>query len=109
MIARFATSPPVNDPDVEAQRRDNLERRLKPALVKAPGFRGGMWLKRGDGTVHSITLWDSEEALRGAQPGVDATPMQAGQRPEAMPGPATGQVVEIAEVIDFVIGERSDG
>ena len=109
MVARFATSPPVNDPEIEAKRRQNLQERLKPSLMRAAGFRGGIWLKAPDGLVHSITVWDSEESMRRAGEAANAQPRLPGHRPEEMPGPGSGQTVEMHEVLDFAFPETAHG
>ncbi len=109
MIARFATSPPANDPDIAAQRMANAQGRIKPGLLRQPGFRGAMWLRRPDGTVHSITLFDSEEDMRTAAEAINAQPMLAGHNPADMPGPDSGQTVEILQVLDVAFPETHNG
>lgn len=109
MIARISTSPPVNDPAVSRARLENAQRRIKPALAEQPGFRIALWLRKPDGTVHSITVFDSEAELGAAAVAVNAVPMLPGQDPADMAGPDSGQTVEVAEVLDFAFPLAAGG
>src|SRR5437867_5392396 len=69
MHARVTVSEtPVGNVDL-AEKLINDE--IIPAVKKVPGFKGGYWLgDRSTGKGLVITLWESEQALKGSE---DAT------------------------------------
>ena len=95
MIARIGTFQPM-PPDVAAESRRNLLERFLPALRAQPGFVGGYWLEAPDGRQLSITVWESEEALREGAQRANAFPLLPGQDPSRIPG---ADVVETFEVV----------
>ncbi len=71
MFARIATFDGV---DVEEAERtvDTVRERVEPMMRKMPGFQGYMELvDRSGGKALTITLFDSEESVRAAEPTFD--------------------------------------
>lgn len=95
MIARIGTFLFLTPETAEASRRNLLERFL-PALKEQAGFVGGFWLNGEDGRHLSITVWESEEALRQGAARANATPLLARQDPAQIPGP---DITEICAVV----------
>lgn len=66
MFARvtYVQGPPDRIGDAERNIRDVLI----PAVSKAAGFKGGLWLNhRGSGKGIGVTLWDSEPAMQASE------------------------------------------
>ncbi len=87
MIARIGTFRGLG-PAERAASEDNLRRRFLPALRAQPGFVAGYWLAGADGTLRSITIWQSEEAMRLGAERANAVPLLPGQDPAAIPSPS---------------------
>ncbi len=95
MIARIATFSSLT-PETAAESRRNLLERFLPALKAQEGFVGGYWLRAEDGRLLSITVWESEEALRRGGERANAVPLLPGQDPSKIPSP---DLVESFEVV----------
>jgi hypothetical protein len=94
MIARIGTFQPL-PPDVAAASRQNLLERFLPALQAQPGFVAGLWLEAADGRQLSITVWDSEEALRQGAARANAVPLLPGQDPAKLPSADTVETFQV--------------
>lgn len=109
MIARLATSPPASAED-HARHLENLQKRFKPALVQQPGLLAAFWLEKDDGSVLSLSVWESEELMAAAAKAASATPLLPGFKPEDLPGATRGQQVELLSVLDHHLpGHRPRG
>lgn len=95
MIARIGTFNPMA-PDVAAESRRNLLERFLPALQAQEGFVAGYWLAAPDGRQLSITIWESEEALREGARRANAVPLLLGQDPAKI---AAADVDETFDVV----------
>ena len=95
MIARIATISSLT-PEAAAESRRNLLERFLPALKAQEGFVGGYWLTAADGRHLSITVWESEEAMRRGAAQANATPLLPGQDATKIPSP---DIVEHFEVV----------
>jgi hypothetical protein len=51
-------------PEQEAASLDNLRRRFKAAISSQDGYVAGYWLRRPDGRLISLSIWQSEDHLR---------------------------------------------
>ena len=100
MIARLAFTEPA-DEEVMAVRRENLVKRFKPALMAQPGFLGGYWLLREDGTHLSLTFWKTRELMDAGGRAASATPLLPGHRPEQLQRTARVEVYEVWEQVDL--------
>lgn len=95
MIARIGTFS-SRTPEAAAEAQRNLLERFRPALKAQEGFVGGYWLTAKDGRHLSITVWESEEAMRRGAERANATPLLPGQDPAKLPSP---DIVEHFEVV----------
>ncbi len=84
MVARIGTFHPTS-PEVAAESRRNLLERFLPALQVQEGLVGGYWLVGEDGRQVSITIWESETALRPGAERANAVPLLPGQDPARIP------------------------
>ncbi|NWF79165.1 MAG: antibiotic biosynthesis monooxygenase [Chloroflexi bacterium] len=76
-------------PEVSEASRRNLFERFLPALRSQPGFVAGYWGEAADGRSVSITVWESEEALRQGAMNANAVPLLAGQDPTLIAAPSS--------------------
>lgn len=60
-------------------------------------------------SVHSIAVFESEEAYSSAAEAVNAQPLLLGQDPAGLPGPDRGQTVEVFQVLDVLFPEDARG
>ena len=97
MIARIGTFLNLTPEAAEVSRHNLLERFL-PALKAQEGFVGGFWLNGEDGRHLSITVWESEEAMRLGAAQANATPLLPGQDPAKIPGPDSSEFCEVVAV-----------
>ena len=95
MIARIGTFQRLA-PDVAAESRRNLLERFVPALRDQAGYIAGYWLEAADGRQLSITIWESEEALREGGRRANAVPLLPGQDSTKV---AAADLVETFEVV----------
>lgn len=95
MIARIGTFLALTPEGAAASRRNLLERFL-PALKEQEGFVGGFWLDGADGRHLSITVWESEEAMRRGATSANAVPLLPDQDPARIPS------ADITELYDVV-------
>lgn len=95
MIARIGTFLSL-PPEAAAASRHNLLERFLPALKVQEGFVGGFWLADAEGRHLSITVWESEEAMRRGAARANAVPLLPGQDPAQIPG---ADSVELCEVV----------
>ena len=66
-----------------------IKENVVPMVKKQPGFRGGYWMfDRATGKRISITLWESEQALRSS----DAVAKQLRDR-----GPVGLQIIDVED------------
>jgi len=86
-------------PEAAAESRRNLVERFLPALKAQEGFVAGYWLVGADGKRLSVSVWESEAALRTGGARANAVPLLAGQDPERIP---SADVVELYEVVASV-------
>lgn len=94
MIVRVATFEHLSA-ELATSSEDNLRRRFLPALSRQPGYVTGIWCKDAEGNALSITVWESEQALRDGGATANATPLLPGQRPEQIAGPDRVQIYEL--------------
>ena len=97
MIARIATFSSLT-PEADAESRRNLLERFLPALKAQEGFVGGYWLAAADGRRLSITVWESEEALRRGGANANAVPLLPGQDPSKIPSPDHVESFEVVAI-----------
>ncbi len=97
MIARIGTFLSLT-PEAAAESRRNLLERFLPALKAQEGFVGGFWLNGADGRHLSITVWESEEAMRRGAAGANAAPLLPGQDPAKIQGPDATELCEVVAV-----------
>jgi heme-degrading monooxygenase HmoA len=97
MIARIATFSSLT-PETAAESRRNLLERFLPALKAQEGFVGGYWLRAEDGRQLSITVWESEEALRRGGAQANAVPLLPGQDPSKIPSPDHVESFEVVAI-----------
>lgn len=97
MIARIGTFLSLSPEAASASRRNLIERFL-PALKEQEGFIGGFWLNGADGRHLSITVWESEEAMRRGADRANAAPLLPGQNAAQIPGPDTTELCEVVAV-----------
>ena len=96
MIVRVASFAPMT-PDVEAEARQNLVERFKPALAAQRGLIAGYWAEAEDGHVVAITVWESHEALERGSAAANAVPLLPGQDPTKIPSPARTEILTVYE------------
>ncbi len=87
MIVRYAAFEWMA-PDVEAEARRNLLERFMPALRAQPGLISATWATAEDGTLRSITVWESEEAMQRGGERANAAPLLPGQDSSKIPSPS---------------------
>ena len=97
MIARIGTFLSLT-PEAAAESRRNLLERFLPALKAQEGFVAGFWLNAPDGRHLSITVWESEEAMRRGATRANATPLLPGQDPAKIPSPDTTELCEVVAI-----------
>jgi hypothetical protein len=91
-------------PEQEAASLDNLRRRFKPAISSQNGYVAGYWLRRPDGRLISLSMWQSEDHLRNGGMRAHEAPLQPGQVAELIP---EAEHVEICQVVDQAQSMRS--
>jgi len=84
-------------PEQEATSLYNLRERFKPAISSQDGYVAGYWLRRPDGRLISLSIWQSEEHLRIGGTRAQAVPLLPGQVAELIP---EAEQVEICQVVD---------
>jgi heme-degrading monooxygenase HmoA len=84
-------------PEQEAASLDNLRRRFKPAISSQEGYIAGYWLRRPDGRLISVSIWQSEDHLRSGGMHAQAVPLLPGQVAELIPH---AEHEEICQVVD---------
>ena len=84
-------------PEQEAASLDNLRRRFKPAISSQEGYIAGYWLRRPDGRLISLSIWQSEDHLRAGGTRAQAVPLLPGQVAELIPH---AELEEICQVVD---------
>ena len=97
MIARMGTFSSLT-PEAAAESRRNLLERFLPALKAQEGFVGGYWLTATDGRHLSITVWESEEAMRRGAARANATPLLPGQDATKIPSPDSVEQFEVVAI-----------
>ncbi len=103
MIARIGRFEGLSAEAV-AESQHNLQERFMPALKAQAGFVLGLWLEDEDGTLLSITVWESAEAMAAGAQQANATPLLPGQDPKKIPSP---DFVEYFKVSAYT--QRSSG
>jgi hypothetical protein len=98
MRARLAAFDPPGPAVEEAM--DNVRRRLAPALLKRPGFLAGYWLRRADGQVLSISLWETEGDIQSAERDLPSVPLEPGQEASKIPSPDHVDSYEVLGHVD---------
>lgn len=94
MIARIAFFDHLS-PELAATSEDNLRRRFLPAIASQPGYVSGLWCKDPEGNALSISVWESEEALRDGGARANATPLLPGQQADQIASPDRVQIYEV--------------
>ena len=94
MIARIGTFRRLT-PEQRAASEDNLRRRFLPALRAQPGFVAGYWLAGADGTLLSVTIWESVETMEEGGRRANAVPLLPDQVAEAIPSPDAVETFEV--------------
>lgn len=84
-------------PEQEAASEYNFRERFKAAITSQDGFVAGYWLRRPDGRLISLSVWQSEEHLQLGGMRANAVPLLPGQVAELIPEP---EQVEICQVED---------
>ena len=83
---RSSSTSPISDAD---QARRELHERTVPAVSQAPGFVSGYRIEHGEGTGHSVVVFETEE---------QATAMADGVRSNA-PEAVTVENVSVHQVV----------
>ena len=97
MIARIAYFEGLTDQQRAAQ-DDNLARRFRAALTSQPGMVALLYLENDQGTRMSLSIWESEEALKEGGARANATPLLEGQRGEDIPSPNRFEVWRVNDL-----------
>ena len=84
-------------PEQEAASLDNLRRRFKPEISSQEGYVAGYWLRRPDGRLISLSIWQSEDHLRNGGMRAHQAPLLPGQVAKLIP---EAEQVEICQVVD---------
>jgi Antibiotic biosynthesis monooxygenase len=84
-------------PEQEAASLHNLRERFKAVISSQDGYVAGYWLRRPDGRLISLSVWQSEEHLRAGGMRAHAVPLLPGQVAELIP---EAEHVEICQVVD---------
>jgi hypothetical protein len=96
MIARIGSFGQLT-PEQEEASLYNLRERFKLAISSQDGYVAGYWLRRPDGRLISLSIWQSEEHLRNGGLRAQAVPLLPGQVAELIP---EAEQVEICQVVD---------
>ncbi len=84
-------------PEQEAASEYNFRERFKAAITSQDGFIAGYWLRRPDGRLISLSIWENEEKLRLGGMRANAAPLLPDQVAEQIAEPES---VEVCEVVD---------
>lgn len=82
-------------PEVADASQRNLLERFLPALREQAGFVAGYWGAAADGRSVSITIWESEEAMRLGAERANATPLLDWQDPALIASPERSDIFTI--------------
>jgi hypothetical protein len=72
-------------PEQEAASLHKLRERFKAAISSQDGYVAGYWLRRPDGRLISLSIWQSEKHLRNSGVRAQAIPLLPGQVAELIP------------------------
>jgi hypothetical protein len=84
-------------PEQEAASLDNLRRRFKPAISTQDGYIAGYWLRRPDGRLISLSIWQSEDHLRSGGTRAQAVPLLPGQVAELIPHAEHEEICQVED------------
>ena len=76
--------------------RRNLQERFLPALRSQTGFVAGYWGEAADDRSVSITIWESEEAMRLGAERANAIPLRDWQDPALIASPEHSDLFTIS-------------
>lgn len=96
MIARIGYFGHLS-PEQEAASEFNFRERFKAAITSQDGFIAGYWLRRPDGRMISLSIWESEEKLRTGGMRAHAVPLLPGQIAEQIPGPESEEICQVED------------
>jgi hypothetical protein len=84
-------------PEQEAASEVNFRERFKAAITSQDGFIAGYWLRRPDGRLIALSVWETEEKMRLGGMRANAVPLLPGHVAAQIAEPES---VEVCYVVD---------
>ena len=97
MIARLGYFEGLTEEQKAAQ-EDNFRRRFRSAITSQPGLVALFAMENPNGDRVSVSIWESEEALKLGGARANATPLLPGQRREAIPEATRVEIWNVREL-----------
>lgn len=83
------------------------QNRIKPAVIRVPGFLANYVLRQSDGSQVVITIAESEQSLLDGQRAIMATELLPGEDPALLPGADRIEIYPVVEHVDATTMEAT--